>query len=162
MCVLNWNKFSVNEIENTVWRHFKYYKISYNFLLSGERKKEIPLNKCQVLNTRTKPFSTTLFLRLFSRLSNHFDLPRNFPRNTNSSITQPLSSISHNRRMSTRNFSIRANYNEKKEEEEEKIKEKVSVRNLSFHSSRYSSVFFRAPFINSTLIRFTHCVSPSV
>lgn len=28
------------------------------------------------------------------RLSNHFDLPRNFPRNTNSSITQPLSSIS--------------------------------------------------------------------
>lgn len=148
-------KIQCGDISNII----KFLIISY---YPGKEKKKIPLNKCQVLNTRTKPFSTTLFLRLFSRLSNHFDLPRNFPRNTNSSITQPLSSISHNRSMSTRNFSIRANYNEKKEEEEEKIKEKVSVRNLSFHSSRYSSVFFRAPFINSTLIRFTHCVSPSV
>lgn len=89
------------------------------------------------------------------RLSNHFDLSPELSSKHKFLDYSAAFFHLYNRRTSTRNFSIRANYNEKKEEEEEE--KKVSVRNLSFHSSRYSCFF--ALFIRHLSV--SHTVSPS-
>lgn len=88
------------------------------------------------------------------RLSNHFDLPRNFPRNTNSSITQPLSSISIIAERPLEIFpSVQIIMRKKKRRRKKSVSEKSIVSFVKVF------VFFRA--VHSTLIRFTHCFSLS-